>query len=306
MKRPILIVVLVVLFAAGAGVLFSSRLRPKRDQHLQLYGNVDIREVNLGFRVPGKLAQVLRDEGDPVKAGEVVARLDDEPYRREVEEARSQVASLRARVALLESGSRPQEIAQARAMTSERKVSLENAARVYQRQEQLLTSKTVSTQERDDAEARYREAEARLRSAEEQLKLLEAGFRPEEISQAKADLQRAEAASSSAELRLQDTVLKSPSDGVVITRAHEPGAVVPAGATVLTVSLAAPVWVRAYVHEPDLGRVHPGLKVRVHPTPGRISLTMARSAISHRRQSSHPRASRLRNCGPRWFIAFGW
>lgn len=263
MKKPVLILILVVILAAGGGVLFGPRLRPKRDQHLQLYGNVDIREVSLGFRVGGRISEVLRDEGDAVKAGEIVARLDAEPYRREVQEARSQVAGLKARVALLESGSRPQEIAQARAVVRERQVTLENATRIYKRQQELLASNTVSTQERDDAEAKYHEAEARLKSGEEQLKLLEAGFRPEEISQAKADLQRAEAALSAAELRLQDTDLKTPSDGVVFTRAREPGAVVPSGATILTVSLASPVWVRAYVHEPDLGRIHPGMKVRV-------------------------------------------
>jgi HlyD family secretion protein len=128
----------------------------------------------------------------------------------------------------------------------------------------LLAVKAVSTQERDDAEARYHEAEARVKSGEEQLKLLEEGFRPEEITQAKADLQRAEAALASAQLRLDDTVLKSPAAGVVLTRAQEPGAVVSAGATILTVSLTSPVWVRAYVHEPDLGKLSPGTKVRVY------------------------------------------
>jgi HlyD family secretion protein len=121
----------------------------------------------------------------------------------------------------------------------------------------------VSSQERDDAQARAREAVARLNSAREQLKLLESGFRVEEIAQSKAEVGRAEAALQAAELRLQDTVLQSPAEGVVLTRAQEPGAIVQPGATVLTVSLKQPVWVRAYIPEPDLGRVHPGLKVEV-------------------------------------------
>ena len=258
MKKRILILAVLLLLAALGTEWYLHARRREANGALQLYGNVDIREVNLGFRVAGKLAEVLRDEGDQVKTGEVLARLDAEPYRRAVEEARCQAASTRARAELLEAGNRPQEIATARALAREREVTAANAERLYKRQEQLLTQKAASVQERDDAEANYHEAQARLKSAQEQLNLLEAGFRHEEIAQAKADLARAEAALASAELRVDDTVLKAPSDGVVLTRAEEPGAILQAGTTVLTVSLTRPVWVRAYVSEPDLGRLHPG------------------------------------------------
>jgi HlyD family secretion protein len=264
MKKSLLLVI-AGLAIAGAGVwFFKARMRYHSPQPLKLYGNVDIREVNLGFRVPGKIAQVARDEGDEVKVGEVLAQLDAEPYRREVEESRGQVAALQARVQWLEAGNRPQEIAQARAAVREREVTAANEERLYKRQDELFASKTASVQERDDAEARYREAAARLTSAREQLALLEAGFRVEEVAQAKADLARAQAAQASAELRLEDTVLKAPADGVVITRAQEPGAIVQAGTTVLTVCLNRPVWVRAYIPEPDLGRIKPGTKMLVY------------------------------------------
>jgi HlyD family secretion protein len=263
MKKRILILPILLLLA-GVGVwALKIKLEPGPSPVLRLYGNVDIREVNLGFRVSGRVAQVLRDEGDAVKAGEILARLDDEPNRREAEEARAQVGSLRARLELLEAGNRPQEIAQARALAREREITAENAERLYKRQEELFSSKTISIQERDDAQASYREAEARLKSAHEQLQLLEAGFRVEDIAQARADLARAQAALASAELRVQDTVLKAPAEGVVLTRAQEPGAILPTGTTVLTLSLQRPVWVRAYVREPDLGRLHPGLQVEV-------------------------------------------
>jgi HlyD family secretion protein len=263
MKKRIVVVIAIVAVAALAGWFIHARLRQEDKRVIQLYGNVDIREVNLGFRVSGRLSEVLRDEGDALKAGEVVARLDDEPYRREAEEARGQVASLRARLDLLLAGNRPQEIAQARAMVREREVTAENAERIYRRQEELLGTRAVSVQERDDAQARFREAEARLKSGGEQLNLLEAGFRIEEIDQAKAELARAGAALASAKLHMEDTVLKSPSDGVVLTRAQEPGAILQPGVTVLTVSLIKPVWVRAYVDEPDLGRIQAGMKVQV-------------------------------------------
>ncbi len=284
-KLPILILLLAAL--AVAGWLARNKLSRPEAKELRLFGNVDIREVNLGFRVGGRIKEVLRDEGDEVKAGDVLAALDDEPYRREVDQARAQLASSRARLQLLEAGNRPQEIAQARAVAHEREVTEANARQLFGRQQELFRNKTISSQERDDAEARYREAEARLNSARAQLELLEAGFRAEDIAQAKAELSRAEAALAGAELNVQDSVLKAPADGVVLTRAQEPGAIVQAGASVLTVSLKRPVWVRAYVPEPDLGRLHPGMRVSVFtdslpgkPYSGQIGYISPRSEFT--------------------------
>jgi HlyD family secretion protein len=264
MKKRVAIIV-VVLAAAGLTIgLLKNRAARRANGPLQLYGNVDIREANLGFRVAGKLKEMLKDEGDGVAAGDVLARLDPAPFQRELDEAQAQVASLQARVRLLEAGYRTQEVAQARAVVNEREVTKTNAERLYNRQEELFRSGAASVQDRDDAEARYREAAARLKSVQEQLSVQEAGFRPEEIAQAKADLARAEAAARVSELRVEDSVLRAPAAGVVLTRAQEPGAMLPVGTAVFTVSLLRPVWVRAYVSEPELGRIHPGMKVSVY------------------------------------------
>ena len=261
MKKKLIIPLLLI---AGLGGWWGFEAKDRDDgKNLLLHGNVDIREVTLGFRVAGRIASLSCDEGDAVKAGDVIAQLDDEPYRRAIAEIAGQVATARARAQMVESGYRPQETAQARAVVREREVTFKNAKRLFDRQEQLLDTKAVSIQDRDDAEARYREAEARLKSAHEQLTLLESGFRTEEIAQAKGDLARAEGALKIAELNAEDTVLKAPSNGVILTRAQEAGAIVAAGTPVLTLSLKQPIWVRAYIHEPDLGRIHPGSKVEV-------------------------------------------
>lgn len=261
MKKKILLPILVIAGLAGWWGFKSKD--PDTGKNLVLHGNVDIREVILGFRVSGRIATVNCDEGDEVKTGDVIAKLDDQPYKRTIAELKGQVESAKARAQLVETGYRPQEIAQARATVGEREVTFNNAKRIFDRQQQLLETKAVSIQERDDAEARFREAEARLKSAREQLTLLESGFRTEEIAQAKGELTRAEGALNVAELNAEDTVLKSPSDGVILTRAQEPGAVVAAGTPVLTLSLKQPIWVRAFVHEPDFGKVHPGSKVEI-------------------------------------------
>jgi HlyD family secretion protein len=262
MKIRILIVIMALAVAAGA-VWWYQKNHDTVGTALILYGNVDIRQVNLGFRVGGKLAKLAHDEGDQVNAGEVIANLDDEPYRNQAASAAAQAASLRARLQLRERGNRPQEIAQARALVEEQGVISDNARRLFQRSEEMLAIKGVSLQDRDNAEAAYRETEARLKSSRQNLDLLEAGFRAEDVAQARAELQQAEAALASAELQVKDSVLTAPSDGVILTRAQEAGAVLQAGSTVFTLSLLNPVWVRAYVQEPDLGRIHPGMKVEI-------------------------------------------
>ncbi len=262
MKKIIPIVIVLLGVVGGAGWIYHEHHQGKK-LTLTLYGNVDIREVTLGFRVPGKLAKLLYDEGDKVKAGEVIASLDDEPYRNQVANAQAQVESLRARLKLRETGNRPEEIAQARSLVREREATAANAGRLLKRSEEMLAVKGISIQDRDNAAAGYEEAEARLKSARDNLALLEAGFRVEDIAQAKADLAQAEAALATANLQVKDTGLTAPADGVILTRAQEAGAILQAGSAVFTLSLVTPVWVRAYVQEPDLGRIHPGMKVEI-------------------------------------------
>jgi len=261
-KRILIIAIVVLVVITGAGLAYH-----KHQQHqsaaLTLSGNVDIREVSLGFRVPGKLMKLLYDEGDRVKAGDVMATLDAEPYSNQVASAQALVDSLRARLQLREAGNRPEEIAQARALVREREATAANAGKLFKRSEALVATKAVTLQDRDNAAAGNEEADARLKSARDNLALLEAGFRVEDIAQAKADLAQAEAALATARLQTQDTVLTAPSDGVILSRAQEKGAILQAGPAVFTLSLLNPVWVRAYVDEPDLGRIFQGQKVEV-------------------------------------------
>lgn len=262
MKKTIRFV-MVMLIVVGSAIWGYHKYRGDNKTTLILYGNVDIREVTLGFRVSGKLSKLFYDEGDKVKAGEVMAKLDDEPYRNQLASAQAQVDSLRARLKLRETGNRPEEIAQARSLVREREATASNAERLFKRAEELLADKGVSLQERDNAEANHKEAQARLKSARDNLALLEAGFRTEDVSQAKADLAQTEAALATANLQLSDTILTAPSAGVILTRAQEAGAILQSGSPVFTLSLVNPVWVRAYIHEPDLGRIHPGMKVEI-------------------------------------------
>jgi len=262
MHKRILVVVLVVLVVSGGAAWY---LWSDRGEHgpLTLYGNVDIREVDLGFRVAGRLRAMHREEGDRVAAGDLLAELDDEPYRQSLRAARAQVGIAEARVALYRSGSRPQEIERAEANAREARAALRNAEQELERVRGLDARGLTSQSSVDQAEARRDEAAARLRAAEEALALAQEGFRDEEIAAAEAELELARAEAARLETELEDTRLTAPADGTIITRIREPGSILAAGAPVYTLSLDEPVWIRAYVEEPDLGRIAPGMTAYV-------------------------------------------
>jgi HlyD family secretion protein len=258
----------IVLIVAGTGVAatlaYALLSRSRSADELALYGNVDIREVNLGFRVSGRLAALAVDEGDTVHAGDVLARLDPTPIELELNEARANAGAIAARVALLRSGYRPEEVAQARAAVAERRAAFVNAEQGLGRQQQLKGTGAVAERLYDDAVAARDEARARLKAAEESFAQLQRGYRRQEIAEAEANGARAAAAAAQAEQHLADAVLRAPADGVILTRAVEPGTILAAGGAVFTESLLAPVWARVYVNEPDLGRVPPGRAVLVY------------------------------------------
>jgi len=256
-----LLIFLLLLAAAAAGAWYFRDRFTTAEGPLRLYGNVDIRGVDLGFRVAGRLQEVLKDEGDAVSAGELLARLDAQPYLDELARADAQVAAAEADQRLKKSGNRSEEIAQGRAALEESRVVAKNAARTHQRHAGLVGGGATSQLDLENSEAALDEASQRVLLNEAKLKLLEAGFRAEEIAAADAALAQAQAARASAALHVEDTRLTAPAAGVVLTRALEPGAVMQAGATVISLSLEQPVWVRAYVHESELGRVPPGTKV---------------------------------------------
>jgi HlyD family secretion protein len=267
MNKIIPIVLLVT--AAGAGAAWHYGV-PQRYGYflpagptLQIYGNVDIRQVSLGFRVNGRLSAVLVEEGDTVKAGEVLARLDAAPYEISALAAEENVAALRATLDKLKAGARPSEIEQARAAYQEQVASLANAELALSRAGQLRTQGTVAQSSLDTATATKDMTSARVASAKAALDLIEEGSRAEDIAAAEAQYRAAEAQFDSARTSLADTELKAPADGVILSRVSEPGAIVASSTNVLVLALREPVWVRAYVSEANLGRVHPGLKVKV-------------------------------------------
>ena len=234
-----------------------------RSAPLTLYGNVDIREVQLAFQDAGRIRALPVDEGARVAAGQVVAELDPTRYQLELQRLNGEVAAQTQVLARLRQGSRPQEVARARAAAASARASLADAATQLARKQQLRTVNRISVQEVDTARTRVETLQANLKAAEEEVSLVVEGPRQEDIAAAEASLAALAAARDLAAQRLEDTRLLAPAAGVIRTRILEPGAMAAPGAPVFTLALTDPLWVRAYISEPDLGLVHEGMRAEV-------------------------------------------
>lgn len=261
-KRLILIVLFVALLV-GAFATRGFGLLPPAGGPLTLYGNVDIREVDLGFRVGGRIAEIPVEEGARVTRGTLLARLDQASIDSAVGQADAQVAQAQAQLQRLENGSRTQEVAQAQARLAAAQAAAADAERDHARRKPLVEPGAISRDLWDQTVAARDRAQAQLAEARAALSLVQTGARSEDVAAARAALRAAQAARTSIGTDLGDTRLLASVDGVVVTRAREPGAIVGPGETVFTLAIDKPLRVRAYVAEGQLSRVAPGMKVTV-------------------------------------------
>jgi len=214
MKKILLILFLLLVII---GIYFAIIQKEEDDGPvLTLYGNVDIRDVSLGFRVTGRVDAMHVEEGDIVKTNDLLASLDAQPFMDELTLRKAELA-----------------VAQA---------ILSNKEKDYKRVAKLVISGAVSRSDHDDALAKRDEALAVLDSARARLAL--------------------------AQTQLEDTQLLAPSDGIILTRVRERGAVLMQGAPIYSMALLNPVWVRTYVDEPQLGRIYSGQKARITTDSG--------------------------------------
>lgn len=265
--RWVVIIVVALLVLGGALAFWFTRGHDNQDT-LRLYGNVDIREVQLAFRQPGRVTQMAFDEGDSVTAGARLATLDAQPYQDALAAAQAQVQVAQAELAKLRRGLRPQEITQAREALRQAQALALDVERNFQRQSSLLASGASSQRTVDAARTARDQSVAGVESAKAALSQASEGFRKEDIAAAEARLAAAQAAAAQATTSLADTELMAPRDGTIIARVREPGSMVASQSAVYSLSLDKPVYVRAYVGERDLGRIAPGTAVHVKSDSG--------------------------------------
>jgi HlyD family secretion protein len=263
MRRVVLIVLLLAAAGAAAALAWWLARRQGPSQELALYGNVDLRQVQLAFNNSERIEAVLAQEGDRVRPGQVLARLDVSRLKPQVAQAEAQAAAQRQVFERLRNGSRPEEIAQARANVESARADAANARQRYERVKRLARSRATSQEDLEAAEAALEVADARLAVNQKALELTILGPRKEEVAEAEARLRAARAQLALLRQMLADAALVAPSNAVVRTRLMEPGEMASPQKPVFALAITDPKWVRAYVSEPDLGKVRHGMAASV-------------------------------------------
>lgn len=334
-NRKIIRLVVVAVAVLAVGYWAFTRFGGSRESTLKISGNIELTQVDIAFKVSGRLIERAVDEGQSVKKGMLIARLDPEQttrqrdreqaglhsaeaqlqqtitavaYQKEAQAADLQLRSAeltqaRARLAELTAGSRKQEIEEARASVDQAATEEQRALRDWERAQTLHKTDDISTSQYDQFQRNYRAAAALARQARERLNMVMEGPRQEQIAQARAQVDRAQAAvrlSEAARLELKrreeevqarraererasaqvqvlesqlgDTQAHSPIDGTVLTKAAEVGQILAAGTTVVTLGDLEHPWVRGYINEKDLGRIKLGAKAKVTTDsfPGKV------------------------------------
>lgn len=262
-RRFLLLLALIII-----GILlyfFVFRKQPLVSDHgiLSLYGNVDIRQVNLGFQVAGRITKMPYEEGDTVQPGQLIAQVDATPYQESLLLNQAQLGVQKANLKKLLVGTRKEQIAQLRASVQEQEANLIDAEKLLAKRQLVVGIGGVSRQAYEDAFNQKKAIQARLESAKQAL--LEGIHGPikEEIQIARENIQVSNASITQAQTQLGYAKMYAPTSGIIQTRVQEPGAFVAQGETVYTMAVFSPKWVQAYIEEPDLGRVKPGLKVDI-------------------------------------------
>jgi HlyD family secretion protein len=261
-----------VIAALALATLFAVRHIPERKSGISVSGTIEVTSVELSFKVGGRMGQRLVDEGEMVRPGQVVARLEDDELKEERSARAADERAALAALADLKAGSRREEIAEGEAALARMKADAERQARDAVRAEALFRREVIPQKDLDSARAGRDASAAAVREAEERLHLIRVGPRPDAVSQSRAKAESARAALALAETRFSQSVLVAPLPGLVLAKHAEPGEMLAIGAPVVTVGKMDEVWLRAYIPETELGRVKVGQKARVtvDTWPGRI------------------------------------
>jgi HlyD family secretion protein len=262
---------LAAVIASAAGLTWWFTRPTAASTELILYGNVDLRQVQLAFNNSERIAEVRAQEGDRVRKGDLLARLDTSRLEPMVAQAEAQLAAQNEVFKRLRAGSRPEEIAQARANVASAEADLANQRRQYERLKKLGAVKlsdqsevrAVSQEDVDNAKAALAVGEAKLTVQQKALDLALLGPRREEVDEADARYRANQAQLAILNQQLADAKLLAPVDAVVRTRLMEPGEMATPQKPVFALAIIDPKWVRAYVSEPDLGKVREGMKASI-------------------------------------------
>lgn len=255
----------------AAALVLTACNRNKDDGTIHLNGRIEAPMVDLGPKVPGRVTEVFVREGDRVKAGALLVRLDLGETSIAVEREQAGVRSAQARAEDLEAGTRQSEIDVVQAEVADRRAALNLAQKEAERQRFLLSRKVGTQRDYDRARTDLERARAALKVSQERVELAQEGTRRNQTRAAQAETERAQAVLKQSVAVARENEIRAPADGVIVHRLAEPGQLVGAGQPAMTMAFANRLFVRTFIPETKLGRVRMGTpaRVTVDAFPGR-------------------------------------
>jgi len=260
-KKVIAVVLVVIAVVIISFWVWKYNNKNQKDNVLTLYGNVDIRQVSLAFEQSGRIEKLLVQEGDKVKAGQVLAALNTNALHIQAKQAQAQLKAQQEAIVKQDVGARPEEISQAKAQLASAQAELDKTNKNLQRLQILVSStdgRAISQQELDYAKSNKDSAEAAVRERQANLELIIKGARQEDREATKAQYEVTKANLDLINYNLTQAELKSPVKAVVRARLQEVGDMTTAQKAVYTLALTDPKWIRVYVNEQDLSSIKMG------------------------------------------------
>ena len=262
MKKKLTIALIILLISFISYKIYSN-IFLKNENNLTFYGNIDTRTVNVGFRFLGKIENITKDEGEIVKKDEVLVKLDTASLEKSLEELNEKIFASKLELSKLQTGYRQEEILEAKAAMEEAIENLNKTKDTYNRQTNLFKTKSTSEENFTISQLNYKQALATLDKAKALYELRKNGYRDEDIKIQESNLKSLEIQAEKLKIDLNDSVIKAPVDGVILTRFKEIGAITNAGESILEIAKTDEFWVRAYIDEKNLGNIKPGLKMSI-------------------------------------------
>lgn len=262
MKKKLTIALFILLISFISYKIYSN-IFLKNENNLTFYGNIDTRTVNVGFRFLGKIENITKDEGEIIKKDEVLVKLDTASLEKSLEELNEKIFASKLELSKLQTGYRQEEILEAKAAMEEAIENLNKTKDTYNRQANLFKTKSTSEENFTISQLNYKQALATLDKAKALYELRKNGYRNEDIKIQESNLKSLEIQAEKIKIDLNDSVIKAPVNGVILTRFKEIGAITNAGESILEIAKTDEFWVRAYIDEKNLGNIRPGLKMSI-------------------------------------------
>lgn len=262
MKKKLTIALIILLISFISYKIYSN-IFLKNENNLTFYGNIDTRTVNVGFRFLGKIENITKDEGEIIKKDEVLVKLDTASLEKSLEELNEKIFASKLELSKLQTGYRQEEILEAKAAMEEAIENLNKTKDTYNRQANLFKTKSTSEENFTISQLNYKQALATLDKAKALYELRKNGYRDEDIKIQESNLKSLEIQAEKLKIDLNDSIIKAPVNGVILTRFKEIGAITNAGESILEIAKTDEFWVRAYIDEKNLGNIKPGLKMSI-------------------------------------------